>query len=121
MDKAEHGRHFSRNFGSILGHRYTNEVSVHRANLTTQEKALEGKPDDGLVEIRAGFPRSLGQLVVYDPIKDHPTLPEDISHALICPPASSTHGSRKSDARKMAEEASKRWLAYPKSVRKEND
>jgi hypothetical protein len=98
----------------------TNEVSVHRAILITQEKALEGKPDDGLVEIRAGFPRSLGQFVVYDPIQNHPTLKDDISHSLICPPQYATKGSRKSDARKMAEEASKHWLVFPKGARKEN-
>jgi hypothetical protein len=99
----------------------TNEVSVHRAILTTQEKALEGKPDEGLVEIRAEFPRSLGQIVVYDPIQNHPTLRDDISHSLICPPQSSTKSTRKSDARLMAQEASKHWLVLPKRARQEDD
>ncbi len=85
------------------------EVSVHLAKLTTQEKVLFGKPDVGLVKINAGFPRSLGHKIVYDPIED------DISHALICPPQGVSNKSRERDARTMAGKA--QWLVYSKMVR----
>jgi len=88
---------------------YTGEVSVHQAKLTTQERALRGRADDGLVEIEAGFPRALGQIVASDPTKDDP------SHALICPPPGQSKGQRKANARKMAEAA--RWLLKPKDIR----
>lgn len=88
---------------------YTGEVSVHQAKLTTQERALKGRADDGLVEIEAGFPRALGQIVASDPTGDDP------SHALICPPLDQSKGQRKANARKMAEAA--RWLLKPKDIR----
>ena len=59
---------------------YTNEVSVHLAELTKPENALQGRPDDGLTEIMTSCPRSLGHAIVRDPTEDDP------SHALICPP-----------------------------------
>jgi len=86
------------------------EVSVHLAKLTTQERALTSKPDNGLVEIEAGFPRSLGHKIVYDPTED------DISHTLICPPQGVSNKSRERDAREMAGKV--RWLVYSEMVRK---
>ena len=88
---------------------YTGEVSVNRASLTTREKTLAGRPDDGLIEIEAAFPRSLGHRVVSDPEPDNP------AHALILPPATQTPKTRKADARRMAEAA--RWLVFPKDHR----
>ncbi len=73
----------------------------------TQEKALAGRPDDGMVEIAAGLPRSLDLIVVYDPTKDDP------SHCLIFSPVGG--GIKKSAARKMADAA--RWLVKPKDIR----
>jgi hypothetical protein len=87
--------------------RYTGEVSVHLARLTTQEKVLASRPDDGIVEIFAGLPRSLGLILVYDPTDN------DQSHSLIC---SRIGGSiKKSDARKLADAA--RWLVKPRDLR----
>jgi hypothetical protein len=85
----------------------TGEVSVHLASLTNQQQVLARRPDDGLVEIEAGFPRSLGHAIVRDPTDADP------SHALICPPPNQT--TRKSDAREMAQAA--RWVVLPKSIR----
>jgi hypothetical protein len=56
---------------------YTNEVSVNIAVLTDLDKALEDHPNDSLVEIKAGLPRSLGHAIVRDPTEKDP------SHALI--------------------------------------
>lgn len=88
--------------------RYTGEVSVHLARLTTQEKALAGRPDDGLVKLVAGLPRSLDLIVAYDPKEDDP------SPSLICSPTGS--GISKSKARKLAE-AAQEWLVKPKDLR----
>ncbi len=85
------------------------EVSVHLAKLTTKERALAGYPKNGLVEIPAGLPRSLGHSVVYDPT------PEDRSHTLIVPPQNQSNNSCRRDAKRMAEAA--RWLVYPLSMR----
>ncbi|MEJ7859996.1 MAG: hypothetical protein WKF90_00020 [Pyrinomonadaceae bacterium] len=88
---------------------YTGEVSVHLEKIIlSQEKVLAGKPDDGLVEIEAGFPRSLSHKITHDPTNDDP------SHALICPPEISNN-RRRTDAKKMAKIA--RWLIHPKLVR----
>lgn len=87
---------------------YTGEVSVHIAAFTNQEKALRGHPNDSLVEIRVGFPRSFGHAIVPDPTD------EDPSHALICPPPQKPNKQRKSDARKMAEQA--RWVVLQNSL-----
>lgn len=81
---------------------YTGEVSVHIAALTNQDQALEGRPNDSLVEIVAALPRSLGHILVRDPTDKDP------SHALICPPPDKPNKKRKMDARKMAEQA--RWI-----------
>lgn len=88
---------------------YIGEVSVHLEKIIkSQEKVLAGKPDDGLVEIEAGFPRSLGHKIVPEPTKDDP------SHTLICPPEISNN-RRRTDAKKMAKQA--RWLVLPGMVR----
>ncbi|MGH9833349.1 MAG: hypothetical protein ACREBD_11340 [Blastocatellia bacterium] len=88
---------------------YTGEVSVHLAKLTTQEQALAGCPDEGLVEFEATIPRFLGHAVVRDPTDADP------SHTLICPPSNQTRKTRKQDARKMADAA--RWLVKPMAIR----
>lgn len=79
---------------------YTGEVSVDQAKLTTEEKALQGRPDDGLAKLQAGFPRSLDHIIVADPTQDNP------AHVLICPPDDQSKGRRKANARKMAESVS---------------
>jgi len=59
---------------------HSQEVSVHRAELTTLESIFEKFPDIiGVAEISASFPRSLGCRVIAD------ATDEDPSHALICP------------------------------------
>lgn len=68
--------------------RETGEISVHLSSLTTKEAALERFPEFSLAEIPAGLPRSLGYSVARDPIKDDSILPDDPSHALVCPPPS---------------------------------
>jgi len=81
--------------------RRSGEVSVHRSSLTTQGAVLEGRDRESLAELLARVPRSLGCSVAPDPIRDpeDPDRISDPSHALICPPPTST----KADARKMAE------------------
>jgi hypothetical protein len=76
------------------------EVSVDLAELTTQEKTLAGFPDQGLAEIKAGVPRSLGHAIVRDPIEDNP------AHALICEPPGQPNRKRERDAKEMARQAS---------------
>jgi hypothetical protein len=85
------------------------QVSVHLAKLTTVETALAEYPENGLVQITAGLPRSLGHSVVYDPT------PEDRSHTLIVPPENQTNNSRQRDAKRLAQAAL--WLVHPLSVR----
>ena len=85
------------------------EVSVCLAALTFQEGVLLNRPDDGLVEIEAGIPRSLGHAIVRDPT------PEDPSHALICPSPNKNPSTRKRDARAMAVAA--KWLVKPRNIR----
>lgn len=87
--------------------RRTQEVSVHLARLTTLEKTLADRPDDGLVEIYARVPRSLGLIVASDPTDNDP------SHSLICAPSGGK--TSKSQARQMAAEAT--WLLKPKDYR----
>lgn len=87
--------------------RHTGEVSVHLARLTTQEKALVNRPDDGLAEINAGLPRSIDLVVAYDPTDDDP------SHSLICPVKGGSIS--KSRARRLADAA--QWLIKPKNIR----
>jgi hypothetical protein len=86
---------------------YTGEVSVHLATLTNKDSVLANHDPDSLAEILASVPRSLGHALVRDPT------PEDVSHALICPPPSANKKQRKSDARRMAEAARWIWLAKP--------
>ncbi len=57
----------------------TGDLSVHLASLTTRERVLASWPAFSLAELRAAVPRSLEMKVVRDP------LPEDPSHALVCP------------------------------------
>ncbi len=87
---------------------HTGEVSVHLARLTTLEKVLLDKPEVGIVEINAGYPRTLEHKIVHDPNDTDP------SHTLICPPDKSPKQTKK-DARLMAEHA--RWLLYPQEHR----
>jgi hypothetical protein len=98
--QAEDGKLRPSSAAFLDGH--TGEVSVHIAALTDEDKALEDRPNDSLVEIKAGLPRSLGHAIVRDPTEKDP------SHALICPPPGRTGKPRKSDARKMAQSAE--WI-----------
>ena len=84
---------------------HTGEVSVHRAALTTSDLVLLRHPGVGLAKIRAGLPRSLGHVVVADPVDG------DDSHALICPPEGMANNQRKANARRMALAA--RWVVEP--------
>jgi hypothetical protein len=84
------------------------EICVHLAKLTTKEKILEKYPENGLVEIAANLPRTLGFTVVHDP------LPEDDSHALICPPSNQSKKTRLKMAKTMASAAI--WVIKPKSI-----
>jgi hypothetical protein len=81
------------------------EVSVHVASLTTAELVLRDRPGEGIAEILAHVPRSLGHAIVRDPTE------QDRSHALICPPVGRGRGRRKQDARLMAGQA--RWVVQP--------
>jgi len=78
----------------------TGEVSVHRAGLTTIERALQDHPNHSLASIQASLPRSLGLVVAADPTN------EDPSHALIC--SYEPTSQRKRSAREMAKAAS--WV-----------
>jgi hypothetical protein len=89
---------------------HTGEVSVHLEKIIkAQEKALAGRPDDGLVEIAAQVPRSQGHLVVADPTEN------DASHAVICPPRELSKKGRRKAAKVMANRA--RWLVLPLQLR----
>ena len=82
--------------------RHTGRVSVHLAKLTTQQAALNGRPNDGLVEIPAGLPRRLEINVIYEPTD------EDASHCVMCPVT-------KSKAKQLARSA--QWLVKPLRIR----
>jgi hypothetical protein len=84
---------------------HTGEVSVHRAALTSADRVLLRHPGVGLAEVLAGLPRSLGHLVVADPVDG------DASHALICPRPGTSNNQRKATARRMALAA--RWVIEP--------
>lgn len=77
--------------------RRSGEVSVHRARYSTTDRALQNHPTHSLAEILADVPRKLGHDVVADPTEDDP------SHTLITPPAGSSSGRRKKDAKRMAQ------------------
>jgi len=79
------------------GHR---EVSVDLAALTTQEKTLAGFPTQGLAEIKAGVPRTLGHAIVRDPTDVNP------AHTLICELPDLPYKRRERDAKEMARQAS---------------
>lgn len=53
------------------------ELSVDLARLTTLERSLTGYPSHGLASITAGDARSLGQMVIHDPLETNP------AHALV--------------------------------------
>jgi hypothetical protein len=86
---------------------HTSEVSVHLARLTTSEEALRDRPDDGLVELEAVVPRSIGLIVAFDPTEN------DQSHSLICAPSGGK--INKTQARRMVDAA--RWLIRPETIR----
>jgi len=83
----------------------TNEVSVHRACMTSIDVVLKGYPDQGLLGIHAGTLRSLNYILVHDPTKD------DHSHALICVPKSISSKQIKEKAREVAKRAF--WVVIP--------
>jgi hypothetical protein len=93
---------------AIFLDRRTREVSVHISSLTTVEAVLASFPDHSLVAIKAAVPRALGYAVTPDPIHDDPVLPDDASHALICPPPSAGINKIKAHAREMALKAT--WV-----------
>jgi hypothetical protein len=78
------------------------ELSVHLANLTSQEAVLRDRATESIAELLASVPRSLGYAIVRDPT------PEDASHALICPPANTPENRRKKHARFIAAQC--RWV-----------
>lgn len=73
------------------------------------QKALEGRPDDGLVEIEAGIPRAHKHKVACDPT------PEDDSHAVICPLEGLSGNGRSKAAKLIAKKV--KWLVFPKILR----
>jgi hypothetical protein len=79
------------------------ELSVHIASIMQDpNRALIGFPIASLAAIRAGYPRSLGYAIVRDP------MPDDLSHALICPAPNQGH------ARKIAKQAT--WVVLRRVV-----
>jgi hypothetical protein len=87
------------------------ELSVFVVKLKTGESVLEGRPDQGLVHIKAAIPRQLLNIVGLTPEV------EDIAHRVIVPGPNHLGASRKSDARKMAKAAV--WVVLPESCRPE--
>ena len=77
--------------------------------MTTPEAVLAPYPHHSLAAIKASVPRELGYAVCPDPIKDDPELPDDPSHALICPPTGAGISKLKANARQMALKAT--WVA----------
>lgn len=71
--------------GQAFKDRLSGELSTYIANLADVERILAMYPDDSLVSITAGFVRSFGYAIVHDPILNDPVLPDEPSHALICP------------------------------------
>lgn len=72
----------------------TDEMSVHLASLTSVKLVLKNYPNFSVAELTTEFVRSLGLNVMRDP------LPEDPSHALVCPCA--TKGGAKQLAKMAA-------------------
>jgi hypothetical protein len=87
---------------AIFLDRTTREVSVHISSLTTAETVLASFPHHSLAAIKAAVPREHGCAVTPDPI------PDDASHALICPPPGSGINKIKTIAREMARKAT--WV-----------
>lgn len=93
----------------------TKEVSVNVASLTTKEEVLAPYPNQGLVSIPAGLPRSHGLIIALTPEVPEP------SHRVICPRPVTQDGpvisgnKRKTVARKLAESA--KWLVYPEGYK----
>ena len=83
------------------------ELSVHIASLTDIDTVLAHYPGHGIVAISAGYVRSLGDYaIVRDPVLNDPKLPDDPSHALICPAP-----NKGSDASSLAKHAI--WVKEP--------
>lgn len=82
-------------------------ISVHRSSLTTPERVLNAYPEPGIAGLRAAEARMDGKYgVVPSPTLNHPTLPDDPSHADIVPRCRT-----KSDARAMARACA--WVHEP--------
>lgn len=79
----------------------SDEMSVHRASLTTSEIVLANYPQHSLVEFPAGVARSVECIVVSDPLPDNP------AHALVCGKSSGGRLSM-SQAKQIARQA--RWV-----------
>lgn len=82
--------------------RHTGKVSVHLAKRTSQQAALKGLPDEGLVEIPARLPIHLEINVIYEPTD------ADKSHCVMYP-------ITKGKARQLALAAE--WLVKPLRIR----
>lgn len=93
--------------------RTNRELSVHVSSLTTKEAVLDKFPFHSLVALKASVPRELGCSVCPDPIKDDPTLPDDPSHALICPDPNTGINKLKTYAKQMARKATWAVLRNP--------
>lgn len=76
------------------------EVSVNLAELTTPEETLAGFSQQGIAELQARIPRSLGHALVRDPAPLNP------AHALICEPIPHPSKQRERDAKTMSRQAS---------------
>lgn len=85
--------------------RLSYEVSVHRSSMTTEAFVLRNHPTHGIAELRASVPRALRHLVVADPVVDEPEEDDDLSHAVLCPPADVRNEKLKKLARKMAQQS----------------
>lgn len=78
--------------------RSRDEVSVSIASLTTLESVLENYQGHSLAQLQVGFVRSIGCIVVRDPLPDNP------AHALVCGKHSGGRLS-KAQAKQMANKA----------------
>lgn len=88
---------------SSAAFRPSDEMSVHLASLTSPEAVLANYPQHGLAEFTAGVARSIGCILVRNPLSDDP------AHALVCGKNPTGHLS-KSEAREIARQA--RWVIF---------
>lgn|SRR5579862_81018 len=88
--------------------RTNRELSVHVSSITTVESVLANFPFHSLLTLKASVPRELGWIVCRDPIKNDPVLPDDPSHALICPSPDTGINKLKTHAKQMARKA--KWV-----------